>query len=48
MEKNEATTIQVSKETREMLMEMGKKGETYDIIIKRLIETAKKCTRGES
>jgi len=32
------TTITIKKETREMLKELGKKGETYDEIIKRLIE----------
>jgi len=36
--KKELTTIQISKETREMLKELGKKGETYDDIIRRLIE----------
>ena len=38
----EVTTIQVSKETREELRELGKKGETYDQLINRLIETARK------
>jgi predicted CopG family antitoxin len=46
MEKTEATTIQVSKETREKLADMGKKGETYDEIINKLIETAKKYSGG--
>lgn len=32
------TTIQIKKETREMLKEIGKKGETYDEIIRRLID----------
>jgi len=32
------TTISIKKETREMLKEIGKKGETYDEIIRRLIE----------
>ena len=40
--KRELTTIQVTKETREMLKELGKKGETYDDIIRRLIELAKR------
>jgi len=39
--KKELTTIQISKETREMLKELGRKGETYDDIIRRLIELAK-------
>ena len=37
-----ATTIQVNKETREELRELGKKGETYDQLIHRLIEVARK------
>ena len=45
--KREMTTIQVSKETREMLKELGKKGETYDDIIRRLIELAKKVEGGK-
>ncbi len=40
-DRKELTTIQISKETREMLKELGKKGETYDDIIRRLIELAK-------
>jgi predicted CopG family antitoxin len=48
MEKTEITTIQISKETREKLADMGKKGETYDDIIKKLIETATKCLKVES
>ena len=32
------TTIRVSKETQEMLKNIGKKGETYDDVIRRLIE----------
>ena len=32
------TTIPIKKETRDMLKELGKKGETYDEIIKRLID----------
>jgi len=38
----EVTTIQVYKSTREELRELGKKGETYDQLIHRLIETARK------
>jgi len=36
------TTIQINKETREELREIGKKGETYNQLIHRLIEMAKK------
>jgi hypothetical protein len=38
----EVTTIQLNKTTREELRELGKKGETYDQLIHRLIETARK------
>lgn len=31
------TTIKINKETREQLAELGKKNETYDEIIRRLI-----------
>jgi len=36
------TTIQVQKETREELREFGKKGETYEDVIKKLMEIAKR------
>lgn len=36
------TTIQVQKDTREMLRELGHKGETYDQLIRRLMEAARK------
>jgi len=36
------TTIQIQKETREELREFGKKGETYEEVIKKLIEIAKR------
>jgi hypothetical protein len=36
----EITTIPVTKETREHLRSFGKKGETYDQILKRLISLA--------
>jgi len=32
------TTVAVSKETKEMLRKIGKKGESYDSIIRTLIE----------
>lgn len=34
------TTIRIELETREKLQELGKKGETYNEIIKRLVEMA--------
>jgi predicted CopG family antitoxin len=45
MEKTEITTIQISKETREKLADIGKKGETYDDVIKKLIIKAKECKK---
>jgi predicted CopG family antitoxin len=36
------TTIQISKDTREKLKVIGRKGQTYDEIIENLIEIAKK------
>lgn len=38
---SQATTIQISKETREELREFGHKGETYDQLIRRLMEAAR-------
>jgi hypothetical protein len=35
------STIQVSEDLRKELAELGHKGETYEIIIKRLIKEAK-------
>ncbi len=37
----EITTIQITKELRDMLKEFGKKGDTYEDIIKRLVKTMK-------
>ncbi len=37
------TTIQVSTETREKLKELGKKGQTYDEVIEKLINISKKA-----
>ena len=39
---SEVTTIQVHKETRDLLRSCGHKGETYDELINRLIMAAKK------
>jgi len=36
------TTIQVSKETRERLKNIGSKGQTYDEIIEKLLEIGQK------
>ena len=35
------TMIKVSPETRDMLKDLGKKGETYDQLIRRLIREAR-------
>jgi hypothetical protein len=40
-EKDNITTIQISKDTRDELKKLGIKGETYDEIIKKLLETSK-------
>lgn len=40
--KGEATTIMVLRGTREELKQYGRKGETYDQIIARLLELAQK------
>lgn len=34
----DTTTIKISKEVREKLKAIGKKGETYDAVIRRLIK----------
>lgn len=41
MAKENVTTIQISKEARDELKEMGRMGETYDDVIKRLVKKAK-------
>lgn len=38
----EQTTIQISKATREKLKEVGRKGQTYDEIIEKLLEISRK------
>lgn len=40
--KDEMTTIQVSKDTAEKLAAMGKKGDSYEAIIQRLLKKAGK------
>jgi len=41
MKRQDVTTIQISKEVREQLRELGKMGETYDDVIRKLIKIAK-------
>jgi hypothetical protein len=36
----DSTTIRLTSETKELLREFGKRGETYDEIIRRLIQLA--------
>ncbi|MCZ7362792.1 MAG: hypothetical protein O8C58_05605 [Candidatus Methanoperedens sp.] len=38
---SELTTIPIMKETRDALKMLGMKGESYDALLRRLIETAK-------
>jgi hypothetical protein len=38
---SQVTTIQIQKDTRDNLREIGHKGETYDKLIRRLMEAAK-------
>jgi hypothetical protein len=38
---SQVTTIQITKDTREELRELGRKGETYDQLICRLMEAAR-------
>ncbi|MBU7039003.1 MAG: hypothetical protein HXS52_13835 [Theionarchaea archaeon] len=35
-----STTVAVSRETKEMLRKLGEKGESYDSIIRKLVEKA--------
>ena len=39
---NDYTTIRVSRETKRRLDEIGRKGETYDDIIRRLLECSER------
>jgi hypothetical protein len=39
----ETTTIPLSKETRDLLKKYGQKGETYDELIRRLLEIAEQA-----
>ena len=48
MAKENLTTIQLSTETRDQLKELGKKGETYDEIIKKLLRLVRECDKNES
>ncbi len=38
----ETTTIPMSKETRDLLKSYGRKGETYDELIRRLLDVAER------
>ena len=43
-----ATTIRISAELRDKLKELGKKGETYEEIIERMLKTAQSNMGGKS
>ena len=43
--KSEMTLIRIKKETVEILKNLGKKGDTYDDVIRKLIEAYKKCQK---
>ena len=45
---SETTTIKLKKETRERLAKIGRKKETYDDIIRRLMEFYKRRKEGKS
>jgi hypothetical protein len=43
----ETTTIPLSKETRDLLKKYGRKGETYDELLRRLLEMAEQVEFAE-
>ncbi len=43
---NELTSIKIKRETRDVLKSLGKKGETYDDIVNRLLDRALRRKRG--
>lgn len=43
----EVTTVRISVELRDKLKKLGVKGETYEDVIQRLVETAQKDDKGE-
>ena len=43
----ETTTIPLSKETRDLLKKYGRKGETYDELLRRLLEIAEQLKFAE-
>jgi len=47
MQKPDLTTIRISNEIRDQLKDLGKKGETYNDIIGKLLKTARKAERNE-
>jgi hypothetical protein len=42
------TTIQIGKETRQLLQEFARKDMTYDELLRELVAIAKDCTKKES
>ncbi len=47
IEMGETTTIPLTKETRDLLKKQGRKGETYDQLIRRLVEVAEQLEFAE-
>lgn len=41
---SEFTAVRITKETKERLKEIGKKGETYEVIIRRLLDNEGEST----
>jgi hypothetical protein len=44
---SDTTTIPLSKETRDLLKRFGRKGETYDELVRRLLAIAEEVEFGE-
>jgi hypothetical protein len=47
IEMSETTTIPLTKETRDLLKKHGRKGETYDQLIRRLVDVAEQLEFAE-
>ncbi len=47
IEMSETTTIPLTKETRDLLKKHGRKGETYDQLIRRLVHVAEQLEFAE-
>ena len=48
-EKNKSTTLTLNEETKEQLAELGRKGETFDTILQRVIgNSARLCSKNNN